>query len=211
MKSSTTSQQRRFAKAYESHAAQFRQAIVKAATTKVRIVSEHLVADILQDVQHELLKKRINPETLDFVRIGCTIAKRRTIDALRKKKPLERPPSETILGGGNGDGQTAWLDELMLRAKRGAAPAKANADLIERLRSVIEILDDKRRSVLSDRMSDLTFQEIGKKNGVSAETARLWFHEAADIIRSRISSPPRHRKSVKAKAPRFGKKSKSRG
>jgi RNA polymerase sigma factor (sigma-70 family) len=142
--------------------------------------------DILQDVFYELVKAERLMEPIEQVGAWLfRVARNRTIDLFRKKKP-EASTAQTAV---DEDGQLSLLEDLLPAPDAGPEAAYARSILVDELAAALEELPIEQREVfVAHEIDGRSFRELAAETGLSVNTLLARKHSAVRRLRKRLQA-----------------------
>ncbi len=142
--------------------------------------------DILQDVFYELVKAERLMEPIEQVGAWLfRVARNRTIDLFRKKKPEASTAQTTV----DEDGELSLLEDLLPAPDAGPEAAYARSILVDELAAALEELPIEQREVfVAHEIDGRSFRELAAETGLSVNTLLARKHSAVGRLRKRLQA-----------------------
>ena len=142
--------------------------------------------DILQDVFYELVRAERLMEPIEQVGAWLSrVARNRTVDLFRKKRPGASTAQATV----DEDGEMSRLEDLLPSPDAGPEAAYARSILVDELAAALEELPIEQREVfVAHEIDGRSFKELAAETGLSVNTLLARKHSAVGRLRKRLQA-----------------------
>jgi RNA polymerase sigma factor (sigma-70 family) len=149
-----------------------------------RVADPSDAEDILQEVFYELVETYRLMKPIEQVGAWLfRVARNRTIDLFRKKKP-DASTNDPVVAE---DGELLTLEDLLPSVDAGPEAAYARTVLLEELEDALAELPDEQREVfLAHEIEGRSFKELAVETGLSVNTLLSRKHYAVIHLRERL-------------------------